>query len=188
MFLFRRGERFVRNTGQTFRSFLTEGFEGHRATLEDFAAHLATLFPEVRLKSTLELRAIDAQQPALSLAMIALFTGVLYDERALDEAEELTAGFRFEDVEAARPRLLRGGPREEVLGRSAFAWGERLVEISSGGLERRGRSVEGRDERVYLEPLVELLERRTTPAEIDLARVAEGATLIEATRLRGLES
>lgn len=187
MFLFRRGERFVRNTGQTFRDFLENGFQGHRATLEDFAAHLATLFPEVRLKSTLEVRSIDAQQPALGLAMIALYTGILYDERALAETEALVEGLRPEQLEEARPRLVRHGPREKVAERSAFSWGEALVEIARGGLERRGRLASGVDESAYLRPLGRLLELRLTPAEEDLARVEAGASLVEATRLRGLE-
>ncbi|HTQ02879.1 MAG TPA: glutamate-cysteine ligase family protein, partial [Polyangiaceae bacterium] len=86
MFLFKRGERVLKNTGQTFRAFLADGFEGERATLEDWRLHLNTLFPEARLKNTLEVRACDAQSRELTRAVPALFTGILYDERALAEA------------------------------------------------------------------------------------------------------
>jgi glutamate--cysteine ligase len=56
MFLVKRRGQVLANTGQTFRSFMADGFQGERATLADWKLHLNTLFPEVRLKNTLELR------------------------------------------------------------------------------------------------------------------------------------
>jgi glutamate--cysteine ligase len=184
MFLFRRGDEFVKNTGQTFREFLAQGYQGHRATLADFKAHLATLFPEVRLKSTLEMRAIDSLQPELMLAMIGVFTGIVYDERALGEAEELASFLTLEELESARPRLLREGPKAQVFGKTGFDFAEKILSIARGGLSRRSPMGGVADETAYLRPIEKLVEERLTPAEIALKILDRGASIIEATELQ----
>src|SRR6185369_13044251 len=91
MFLVKRGTEVVENTGQSFRSFMKHGFRGHRPTSKDWETHLNTLFPEVRLKRTIEVRGADSLPATLVCALPALWTGILYDPKALDEADELSA-------------------------------------------------------------------------------------------------
>ena len=175
MFLFKRGERVVANTGQTFRDFLANGFQGERATIADFKLHLNTLFPEVRLKNTIEVRGCDSLPSELAMAVPALFTGLLYDTRALDEAEALAAPFAYETVEAARPELIRAGLAAKIGGVPAQRLAERVLEIAQGGLERRGRRDEqGRDERHYLDVLIALNAAGRSPADT-LTAGLEGA-------------
>ncbi len=187
MFLVKRGDRILANTGQTFRDFWQNGFEGHRATLSDFRLHLNTLFPEARLKNTLEVRCGDSLPPELSTALLALWTGVLYDERALDEVTALTEGFVFEEVEASRPALLREGLRGTLAGHSVLSLGERLLTIARGGLERRQRlNADGCSEASLLAPIERLTSAGLTPA--DVARTRAGAepttqSLIAATAI-----
>src|SRR5262249_41587238 len=109
MFLFRRPEGFIHNTGQTFRSFLAEGFQGHRATFSDWALHLNTLFPEARLKRTLEARSCDCLPMDLAGAVPALFAGILYDERSLAQAEALGSRFDAATMLRDRPELVASG-------------------------------------------------------------------------------
>ncbi len=183
MFLIKRDGEVVRNTGQTFRDFLASGFEGHRATLGDFQLHLNTLFPEARLKGTLEVRCCDSLPPPLAMAALALFTGLLYDERALDEARALTEPFQVDAVEASRPGLVARGLEAELGGQSAGTLAERLLEIASAGLERRGRlDAEGRSEAVLLEPAVALVASRRAPAD-DLVGATGKAEIIQRARL-----
>ena len=178
MFLFKRGERVLKNTGQTFRAFWRDGFEGERATLADWRLHLNTLFPEARLKNTLEVRACDAQSAQLSLAVPALFTGLLYDERALREADTLARRFQLDTLEAARPALVRDGLAASVAGSPVRPLAEELVEIALGGLERRARfDGEGRDERRYLAPLARLTHAGKCPADLALEGLVPGQTL-----------
>src|SRR6185436_17178643 len=79
MFLFKRDGKVVRNTGQKFRAFMSDGFEGYKPDVHDWETHLNTLFPEVRLKDTLEVRGGDSLPERLAPAIPALWTGVLYD-------------------------------------------------------------------------------------------------------------
>lgn len=189
MFLFKRGERVIQNTGQSFRGFLASGFRGERATLSDFRLHLQTLFPEARLKNTLEVRACDAQSGPLSLAVPALFTGFMYDDVALGQAEELSRRFELETLEASRPALVQKALKASIGGEPVAPLAQRLLEIASGGLERRARlDAEGRDERRYLEPLIALVADGRCPADELTRGLATGqelpvAELIRRTRL-----
>jgi glutamate--cysteine ligase len=189
MFLFKRGEHVHHNTGQTFRDFLANGFQGERATVGDFRLHLNTLFPEARLKNTIEVRACDAQRGELKHAVPALFTGILYDPRALAEAEELAMTFELDSLEAARPSLVTDALRASIAGRSARALAEKLLDIALGGLSRRARlDAQGKDECRHLTALSALVESGRCPADIAAEGLAVGAELgvaelIERTRL-----
>jgi glutamate--cysteine ligase len=166
MFFIKRGARLVLNTGQTFRNFLEHGFEGQRATRADWFRHLATLFPEARLKSTLEVRACDALPEDLAMAVPAFFTGLLYDERALSEAEDMARDVTLEAALACRALVPRLGMGAHLAGKPARLTAERLLDVSRGGLMRRARlNARGEDESVYLRPLAALVEAGRCPAD-----------------------
>ncbi|MCA9628077.1 MAG: glutamate--cysteine ligase [Myxococcales bacterium] len=167
MFFFKRDGRIVPNTGQTFRSFMRDGFQGERATIGDWHFHLNTLFPDARLKKTLEVRCCDSLPTRLTTGVPALFTGLLYDEQALAEAEDLSFSYDLEALMQARVELVTHGIRAEFDGRSVRSLAEQLVEIARGGLSRRGKlDAQGRDETIHLEPITELLERGLMPADL----------------------
>lgn len=166
MFLFKRHDEVVANTGQSFRDFLRRGFQGHHATMSDWKLHLNTLFPEVRLKNTLEARSADAQPLDTLMAVPALWVGVMYDEQALKQAEAFANRFGLADVEATRNSLISLGLRARFAGREMVDVAAELLEIAQRGLERRRRvNAQGQDESIYLEPLARLVHAGETPAD-----------------------
>jgi glutamate--cysteine ligase len=166
MFLFRRGESFIHNTGQTFRDFLENGYEGHHATSSDWFLHVNSLFPEARLKRTIEMRACDCLPMSLIGAVPALVTGILYDEKSLDLAIEFAARFDYDAVEAERPRLVAEGLSGKLGDETTESLATRIIEIAESGLSRRARvGPGGADERQYLAPLRELVARGECPAD-----------------------
>jgi glutamate--cysteine ligase len=178
MFFIKRDDRPLLNTGQTFRDYLSNGFEGTRATLGDWVRHLATLFPDVRLKTTLEVRTCDALPEDLTMAVPALFTGLLYDEAALAAAEELSAHVSFEAALASRSEIPRTGLQGRLGERSLQSLAERLLEIAGGGLSRRARRNEqGDDESIYLRPLVALIAAGQAPADRLRGRLEPGSSI-----------
>lgn len=184
MFLFKRESEYIKNTGQTFRDFLDHGYQGHRATLNDYRLHLQTLFPEVRLKNTLEVRSCDSLPPALAMAALAVWTGVLYDEQALGQAEALVERFDFARLELERPALIDSGLSAPLMGRTGFDWAMAIAEIAKSGLERRGRlDAAGQSEAVFLAPAFEIVEARRVPAERCLERFMKTDSVVEATRI-----
>lgn len=166
MFLIKRDGVVLENTGQSFRSFMKHGFRGHLPTATDWQTHLNTLFPEVRLKRTIEVRGADSQSAALSCALPALWTGILYDERALDEAEALCESFTFAELEALRPAIAEHALGAMFRGERLAALAERVLVIAEGGLARRARMRNGKDERVHLARLGSLIEKGQCPADV----------------------
>jgi glutamate--cysteine ligase len=189
MFLIKRGDRVIANTGQTFRSYMKHGAQGERATLRDWETHLNTLFPETRLKKTIEVRGADAQPTDLVCALPALWKGLLYDESSLAQLETLIAPLDPRSVEAARPEIVRVALRAQLAGRSVQRWAQDVVDIARGGLERQAiRDARGRDERIYLQPLADLLAAGRTPADRLLDAFGDGdgpfrARILESARV-----
>ena len=171
MFMFKRNGVKVVNTGQTFKSFWKNGFEGHHATQSDWQMHCNTLFPEVRLKRTIEIRGADSQGSNLACALPALWTGILYDDRALAEADALTADWTHAEVEASRTEIWQKGIRAPFRGAPLTGVAEKLITIAEGGLERRAfLRGDGKDERIHLARLKDLVAHAQTPAD----RLLEG--------------
>src|SRR5262249_20439045 len=71
--------------GMTFSQFNRDGFRGQTATLDDFRLHNSTIFTDARLKGTVELRTVDAQDPQLVPTALALICGLLFCEGARRE-------------------------------------------------------------------------------------------------------
>ena len=166
MFLVKRGDEFLANTGQTFRSFWHDGFEGHRATLADWQLHLNTLFPEVRLKRTLEIRGADMQSAENCPALAAIWTGIYYDDAALDAADRLTHDFGHAELSALRASLHKEGLRAVFRGKPLREMAMEVVEIALGGLARRRvLDADGRDESRYLDVIKRLVGEGKTPAD-----------------------
>ena len=185
MFLVKRGDRFLANTGQTFRSFWADGFEGERATLADWQLHLNTVFPEVRLKRTLEIRGADMQSEEHCPALAALWAGIFYDDRALAEAEALTRDFEHDELSLLRGELHQRGLAAAFRGKPLAVLAQRVVEIAEGGLVRRAiKGPDGRDESVFLADLKRLAGLGKTPADELLEGMADEPDFVAAVLRR----
>jgi glutamate--cysteine ligase len=166
MYFIVRDGRWYDMTAHTFRDFLTNGHQGHCATIADWSAHLTTLFPEVRLKGYIELRSADSQSPELMLAVPAIAKGIFYEPDCLLAAWDLVKGFAWEErvalYHAAHRQALRARAGRFLLADLA----RELVAIAMEGLRRqRVLDKAGDDESIYLERLVDLVKRGACPAD-----------------------
>jgi glutamate--cysteine ligase len=189
MFLIKRDGRVVHNTGQTFRAFMRDGYQGAEATAADWTMHLGTLFPEVRLKKTIELRGADCLPRALVPALPALAKGLLYDAKALAAAEALADSISPHEAQLLRPKIADQALSATLQERPLREWAEDVLDIARAGL-RRAMLVDpesGRDESCYLEPLADLIERNLTPADALIEKLDRSTNLVpqvlELTRL-----
>ncbi|MEO6420661.1 MAG: glutamate--cysteine ligase, partial [Polyangiaceae bacterium] len=172
MFLVKRDGKILLNTGQTFRDFWKDGFEGVKPNQGDWQTHLNTIFPEVRLKRTIEVRGADAQCARLACALPALWTGLFYDQAALDEADAMTKDWDFAEVNATRQSLWKLGLKTKFRATTFRDLAVQLIDISERGLERRARkSATGKDERVHLTALRELVHAGKTPGDLLLEQI-----------------
>lgn len=160
MFLWRDG--WIAMKGRTFRDFLATGHGEHRATWTDWNLHLSGIFTEVRIKGYLEVRSIDAVPWPLSMAVPALWKGLLYDAKSLDQLDAMTEGWRYAELEALSARIPRDGLGSAWRGGTLQPLAERLVEIARGGLSAA--------EQAALEPLVTLIAAGENPSVAFLRR------------------
>jgi glutamate--cysteine ligase len=169
MYFARRDGRYVDLSGRSFRRFMDGGLDdlpGDRATKKDWGDHLTTLFPEVRLKSYLEMRGADGGPWSRICALQALWVGVLYEDAALSAAWDLCKGWEIADHERLRRDVTRLGLKAEVAGRSVRDVAVDMVAIAKQGLRSRARFSGGMvDERGYLSELEDIADSGVTPAE-----------------------
>jgi glutamate--cysteine ligase len=167
-FVYRDG-RYIDAAGQSFRDFLDgrlPAYPGHRPTLKDFADHLTTAFPEVRLKRYLEMRGADGGPWNRLCALPAFWVGLLYDDAALDAAWDLVKDFSLAEREALRREVPRTALKTPFRGGSVRELALEALKIAGHGLKRRARlNRRGADEAMFLEPLVEFAQANQTPAE-----------------------
>ena len=169
-FLIRDGQ-YISANGCTFRTFMAEGLQGHEARLSDWDMHLTTLFPEVRLKKIIEVRGADAVLRELTCALPALWKGLLYDAQACEAAWSLVSAYSLEERTAAHESVSRRGLAAQIAGQNVRTLAEQLVELSSAGLARIAvRCDLPKDERNFLDPLVQILEGGLSPGEAVLER------------------
>lgn len=157
-------------THVTFRQFMNGALKGEvkdwEPTMGDWTNHLSTLFPDVRLKRFLEMRGADGGPWRRICALPAFWVGLLYDDTALADAETLTADWTVEDVIAMRDAVPAKGLKAEIKGKSVLDVAREAVAISKAGLKARARlNGEGQDESIFLQPLDEVLAKKTTMAD-----------------------
>ena len=173
MYFVYRDERYIDVAGASFRDFVAgklAALPGEWPTLDDWADHLTTLFPDVRLKRFLEMRGVDAGSFAQIMALPALWTGLLYDQATLDKASALIGDWTLEEMGALRDAVPRHGLRAPFRAGTVHDVARIMVRLAETGLKRRARlDRKGEDERKALAPVIETIEKGRSPADRLLA-------------------
>lgn len=171
-FSYRSGE-YLDLSGRSFRKFLRgelAELPGEKPTMKDWADHMTTAFPEVRLKKYLEMRGADGGPWNRLCALPAFWTGLLYDDAALDAAWDLVKDFTREERHALRDGVPKHALKLPFRGATVRELALEALKISGQGLARRNRlNATGASEAVFLEPLIEFALANETPAERKLA-------------------
>ena len=169
-FVYRNGN-YINALGQSFRDFL-EGelpaLPGEIPTLSDWADHLTTIFPEARIKKFIEMRGADGGPWRRLCALPAFWTGICYDQSALDGAWDLAKNWDKETREAWRIAASVDGFDAVVNGQKMLDLAKELVSISEFGLKKRAiAGAQGiiPDETHFLDALKDSLETGKTPAD-----------------------
>ncbi len=173
MYFSYRGGEYLDLSGRSFRKFLRgelAELPGEKPTMKDWADHMTTAFPEVRLKKYLEMRGADGGPWNRLCALPAFWTGLLYDDAALDAAWDLVKDFTREERHALRDGVPKHALKLPFRGATVRELALEALKISGQGLARRNRlNATGASEAVFLEPLIEFALANETPAERKLA-------------------
>ena len=173
MYFVVRDGRYIDASGQSFRDFLDgrlPALPGEKPTMKDWADHLTTLFPEVRLKTFLEMRGADGGPWSRLCALPALWVGLMYDTASLDAAWDLVKDWRVPDLAALREAVPRAGLDAPFGGGTVADLARRVLEIADAGLAGRARlNSAGDTEQGFLASLWDTVDSGRTPADDLLA-------------------
>jgi glutamate--cysteine ligase len=168
-FVYRDG-KYIDASGLDFKDFLAGKLSvlpGEKPTVTDWEDHMSTAFPEVRLKSFLEMRGADGGPWNRICALPAFWVGLLYDQGALDAAWDEVKHWSMDEREALRSAVPAQGLNAPLPGGGKLLdLAGRILDISSAGLAARNcLNSSGDNETGYLDPLRDIVASGKTVAE-----------------------
>jgi glutamate--cysteine ligase len=169
MYFVVRDGRFVNCAGESFRKFLDgrlPQLPGERPVMRDFADHLTTIFPDVRLKRYLEMRGADSGPWRRLCALTAVWVGLLYHQPSLDAAWDVVKDWTAAEREALRGAVPKQALNATIRGRTVSEIAAECLKLSRAGLVARGcKSRTGRGEECFLDVLDETVASGMTAAD-----------------------
>jgi glutamate--cysteine ligase len=173
MYFVMRDGKYINTSGESFRAFLDgrlPRLPGEKPVMKDWADHLTTIFPEVRLKKYLEMRGADSGPWRRLCALPAIWVGLLYDQASLDAAWDLVKDWTAEERQKLRDDVPRLALHATIRGRSVQDIAKDVLKIARAGLEARNlHGCKGKTEAAFLDPLDEIAQSGKTAAEHLLA-------------------
>ncbi|MDX2159432.1 MAG: glutamate--cysteine ligase [Hyphomicrobiaceae bacterium] len=173
-FIYRDGQ-YIDVAGASFRDFMAgrlaeklgrPELKALEPTMDDWSDHITTIFPEVRMKRFLEMRGADGGRWRRICALPAFWVGLLYDQTALDAAWDVVKGWSAEERDALRTGVPRTALATPFRRMKLLDIAREVTAISREGLKARGIvGTRGDDERVYLDPVGEIVASGRTIAE-----------------------
>ena len=161
IFINRKNTTLSVNGRVTFRQFMDKGFEGFDANIEDWKLHSNLFFPEVRLRSFIEIRNQDCVGNGLEYSIPALYKGIMYDKNSLEEVEKMLLQYSFNELNELRYNVPKYAIHSKLRGKCITNICKEILEISYSTLKTQGN-----DEEKFLEPIIELINKNKTPADI----------------------
>ncbi|WND03131.1 glutamate--cysteine ligase [Temperatibacter marinus] len=169
MYFVRRGGDYIDAAGQSFRDFMDgklPALPGELPTMEDFQDHMTTLFPEVRLKTFLEMRGADGGPWNRLCALPAFWVGLLYSKDSQQACLDLIKPWTFEELETMRHSAPKLGLKTAHKGRLLRDVAKEVLDIADAGLKERAKlSTSGENESGFISSLYETVETGKTPAD-----------------------
>jgi len=170
MYFVIRNKKYFDCTGESFKKFISGNLNNlprELPTLFDWQNHISTIFTELRLKKYIEIRSADSCSYAGICSTPAFWTGLLYDEKSLNLAEDFTKNWSYDDVINAYYNVPKKGFRTLLKGKEMIFYAKKIIEISFGGLKRRKfLSNKGSDETIYLKDIFNFINLKKNSAEI----------------------
>ncbi len=147
----------------TFEDFLKEGFGGVFPTIEDYELHANLYFPEVRMRNFIEIRNHDCVGGNLKYAILAIYKGILYNNQAMDECEELFKHLQYKDFAELRYNVPKNTLQSSVKKAKALDYAKEIITIAEKYLKQ-----EQNGEEIFLDSIKEYTLNGITPADVIL--------------------
>lgn len=143
----------------TFDEYLENGYQGTYPNFEDFLTHASLCFTDVRLKNYLEIRNHDSQKSEFIMCIPAFWKGIIYNQEAQNNINEILKKLSYEDFVNLRLNTPIWGLDYKIKKYELADLVKEIFYISYNSLKLTG-------EEKYLEPILELIKDKMTPADI----------------------
>lgn len=130
-------------------------------TRADVEHALSMVFPDVRLKTYVEIRPADSMPVDFVIAYAALVKGLFYCDECLDALHYSSKSLNAQAIAQAKEEIMAHGYGARIYGRDAGELADELFEMARRGLMRIAPH-----EKDFLEPLALLAGARTTLADL----------------------
>ena len=148
------------NGRMTFGEFMENGYEGFIPTMEDWKLHSNLYFPEIRLRNFIEIRNHDCVGGGLEYSIPALYKGIMYSKRAMEDAESIMDKFTVNEIKELRYQVAKSAIHSKIGKAPILNTCKELAEIAFYALKTDGDS-----EEEFLLPLIEMLKQGKCPCE-----------------------
>ena len=167
-----RDEQTIRLTDTPFRKLLAGALPEIQVEEDDWKLHLGMLFPEVRIKQIIEVRAPDAQLPENAIAIPALLKALVYKEDAFEKIHTILMDLPLENFPLFHHAAAKKGLHAEIHGVNFAKLARQLFEIGLGAL--------GSEEEEWLLPFFNKFTKDgKTPADLVLQQFSDAGHDIE---------
>jgi glutamate--cysteine ligase len=146
-----------------FRQFMKKGFNGDRATIEDFKLQSNLYFPDVRLRNFIEIRNHDCSGNGMQFALMALYKGLLYDDNAMSALESILSKFSYYQMAELRYSVPKTALATKIGRTYVNDIAKDFVKIAYSSLKTNFKGEEN-----FLEPIMEIVTKGMSPADIIL--------------------
>ena len=157
-----RDNNYININGKiNFKQFLSDGYMGYYATMDDYRLHSNLFFPEVRLRNFIEIRNHDCVEEKYLYSLLAIYKGIFYNPNALKSIEELLNKFSYNDILECRYGIPRLALDYKIKGLSVKDLTKEILSISKSSLKEK------KDNEIsFIEPIIELNSQGLIPADI----------------------
>ena len=166
MIFINKGNKWIRSD-ITFGEYLTNGYKGFEATMADFDMHMKSVWMDIRLRKTIEIRCVDSLPPHMVPSFPALIKGLVYSEEGLVLLEETFKDMSYTDYKTLLVDAAKNGLQAEYKEKPLLHYAKLFLEQAEKTLKEEAiLDVYGKDESIYLKPIKEFVfVKGKSPAE-----------------------
>ncbi len=152
------------NGNITFGEFLQNGYEGIYPIMDDYLLHANLFFPEVRIRNFIEIRNHDCVGANLQYSIPAIYKGIMYNDCAMDECEDLLKHLQYKDFSQMRYDVPKLGLQTKIKKTIICDYAKEIIGIAQKYLKQFNLG-----EEIFLEPISEFVSRKASPSDIIIA-------------------
>ena len=165
MYFIKRDEKYINLAGESFRDFLSGNLKSmprEKPFYSDWINHLTTIFTDVRLKNFIEMRGADGGPSYNVTALAAFWTGLLYDNDALDNIFNLSKNWTWEEISFLNEEVCKFGLDAKFRGKALWNLAADVLNVSAMGLRKRKILENSYDESIFLSPIEEMIKKKVS--------------------------